>query len=259
MSLENNFGKILLVILVIGLLGVSTFAQKKEIRVAVAADLQTVLPEIAKVFETQKGVRVEVVYGSSGNFYAQILNGAPLDVFFSADSEYPRRLEEAGFAEPRSAVVYGLGRIVLWMPANASCDPARERWKCLLNPEVKKIAIANPEHAPYGRAAIAALQQAGVYGEIKAKLVIGENISQAAQFAQSGNAQAAILAYSLVLSPVLRGGRSWEVPRGTYPRIEQAAVVLKSARNKSSAHDFVKFVTEGPGRDVLRKFGFQQP
>jgi molybdate transport system substrate-binding protein len=261
MSLENIFGKTLPAILVICLClpGASTFAQKKQIRVAAAADLQTVMPEIAKMFETQRGVSVEVVYGSSGNFYAQILNGAPLDVFFSADSEYPRRLEEAGFAEPRSAVVYGLGRIVLWMPANASCDPERERWRCLLNPDVKKIAIANPEHAPYGRAAIAALLQAGVYGQIKAKLVMGENISQAAQFVQSGNAQAAILAYSVVLSPALREGRNWPVPRETYPPIEQTAVVLKSAKNKSSAQDFVKFVTEGPGRDALRKFGFQQP
>ena len=148
MSVKNIFEKILLAIFAVCWLAALVLAQKKQIRVAAAADLQTVMPEIAKAYETRSGTSVEVVYGSSGNFYAQIQNGAPLDVFFSADSEYPRKLEESGFAEPRSAVIYGLGRIVLWMPAKASCNPEGEGWKCLVNPDVRKIAIANPEHAP---------------------------------------------------------------------------------------------------------------
>jgi len=259
MSVKNIFETILLAIFAVCWLAMPVFAQKKQIRVAAAADLQTVMPEIAKAYETRSGTSVEVVYGSSGNFYAQIQNGAPLDVFFSADSEYPRKLAEAGFAEPRSAVIYGLGRIVLWMPAKASCNPEGEGWKCLVNADVRKIAIANPEHAPYGRAAVTALQKAGIYDEIRAKLVFGENISQAAQFVESGNAQAAILAYSLVSSPGLRGGRKWEIPKGTYPRIEQAAVVLKSSKDKISAQDFVEFATKGQGRELLAKFGFQPP
>jgi len=257
MSVKNIFEKILLAIFALYWLAAPLFAQKKQIRVAAAADLQTVMPQIAKAYETLSGTSVEVLYGSSGNFYAQIQNGAPLDVFLSADSEYPRRLEEAGFAEPRSAVIYGLGRIVLWMPANASCNPEDEGWKCLVNPDVRKIAIANPEHAPYGRAAVAALRKAGIHDEIRAKLVFGENISQAAQFVESGNAQAAILAYSLISLPGLRGGKKWEIPKETYPRIEQAVVVLKSSKDKSSAQDFVSFVTKGQGRELLAKFGFQ--
>src|SRR5947208_12191847 len=166
MTLNRIFARFALALAVIANFAPMNLAQKKQLHVAAAADLQTVMPEIAKAFEAQTGTSVDVVYGSSGNFYAQIRNGAPLDVFFSADSEYPRKLEEAGFAEPRSAVIYGLGRIVLWMPANAGCNPESEGWKCLVNPEVRKIAIANPGHAPYGRAAVAALRKAGIYNEI---------------------------------------------------------------------------------------------
>ena len=192
----------------------ANFAQKKTVRVAAAADLQTAMPEIARAFEAQTGVKVEVVYGSSGNFYAQIENGAPLDVFFSADSEYPQKLEESGFAEPHSAAIYAIGKIVLWMPANAKCHPERDGWRCLQDPAVRKIAIANPSHAPYGRAGVAAMQKAGVYDAIKAKLVLGENISQAAQFVQSGNAQAGIIAYSLALSPTSERRQAMDNSRG---------------------------------------------
>jgi len=259
MSVKNIFLRILPAILAVCWLAAPASAQNKQIRVAAAADLQTVMPEIARVFEAHSGTRVEVLFGSSGNFYAQIRNGAPVDVFFSADSEYPRKLEESGFAEAGSSFIYGLGRIVLWMPANAGCDLERVEWKCLESPGVKKIAIANPEHAPYGRAAMAALQKAGIYSGIRTKLVFGESISQAAQFVESGNAQAAILAYSLLSSPALQSGKKWEIPNGMYPPIEQTAIILKSAKDKSSAQDFVKFVTEGPGRELLAKFGFRPP
>jgi molybdate transport system substrate-binding protein len=259
MSRADIFGKLLLSALAACSLASPCLAQKRQIRVAAASDLQAAMPEIAKEFEAQTGVSVGVVYGSSGSFYAQIQNGAPLDVFFSADSEYPRKLEEAGFAEPHSIVIYGIGSIVLWMPANAICNPEMEGWKCLQKPGVKKIAIANPEHAPYGRAALAALQKAEIYDEVKAKLVFGENISQAAQFVQSGNAQAGILAYSLTRSPALSGGKLWEIPKELYPPIEQTAIVLRAAKEKAAAQEFVKFVTKGAGRAVLAKIGFQPP
>lgn len=243
----------------VGFFALSNVAQKKQIRVAAAADLQTAMPEIAKAFEAQTGTSVDVVYGSSGNFYAQIRNGAPVDVFLSADSDYPRKLEESGLVEPHTSTVYGIGSIILWLPPGTSCEPKRDQWRCLQDPAVKKIAIANPEHAPYGRAAVAALQKAGIYDELKAKFVFGENISQAAQFVQSGNAQAGILALSLTLSPALRSGKQWKIPPEFYPRIEQTAVVLKSAREKSAAQQFVEFTTRGPGREILAKFGFQPP
>jgi molybdate transport system substrate-binding protein len=259
MPQKKNFGKALLAVLAASCLASANFAQEKTVRVAAAADLQSAMPEIARAFEAQTGMTVDVAYGSSGNFYAQIQNGAPLDVFFSADNEYPRKLEESGFVEPHSAQIYGIGRLVLWIPAGAKCDPDRDGWKCLQDSSVRKIAIANPAHAPYGRAAVAALQKAGIYDAVKAKFVLGENISQAAQFVQSGNAEAGIIANSLTLSPAMQGGKKWVIPAELYPRIEQTVVVLKSAKEKLAAQGFVKFVTQGPGREILAKYGFEPP
>jgi molybdate transport system substrate-binding protein len=235
------------------------YGQRPAIRVAAAADLQSVMPEIAKAFEDKTGTHVDVSYGSSGNFFAQIQNGAPFDLFFSADDEFPQRLIQAGRAEPRSAAIYGVGSLVLWMPAKAKCDLQIEKWNCLQKPEVSKIAIANPAHAPYGRAAVAALQAAHLYEQVRTKLVFGENVAQAAQFVQSGNAQAGILAHSQTLLAPMREGKRWEIPRDSYPRIAQTAVVLKSAHDKSAAEAFVKFIVEGPGRELLQNAGFQPP
>lgn len=249
-------------LLLFGLLGaaiVSAAPQKKHIRVAAASDLQTVMPQIAKAFEQQTQIAVDLSFGSSGNFFAQIQNGAPFDLFFSADSEFPARLIRANLTEPRNTAVYAIGSLVLWISPAADCDPQTAKWNCLLQPLVTKIAIANPAHAPYGRAAVAALQSAHIYDQVRARLVLGENISQAAQFAQSGNAQAGILAHSQSLSPALRAGKSWEIPRGTYPPIEQTVVVLKTSAEKSASRDFVKFVTEGAGQAILEQSGFQPP
>jgi len=259
MPQKKIFGKASLAVFAASCLAFTNFAQKKTVRVAAAADLQSAMPEIVRAFEAQTGTTVDVAYGSSGNFYAQIQNGAPLDVFFSADSEYPKKLEESGFVEPHSAQIYGIGRLVLWIRASAKCNLERDRWQCLQDLAVKKIAIANPAHAPYGRAAVAALQKAGIYDAVKAKLVLGENISQAAQFVQSGNAEAGIIANSLTLSPAMRGGKKWVVPVELYPRIEQTVVVLKSAKEKLAAQELVKFVTQGPGREILARYGFAPP
>ena len=239
--------------------GPSLHAQQRSVRVAAASDLQSAMPEIAKAFADKTGTKVEVSYGSSGNFFAQIQNGAPFDVFFSADEEFPLKLIQSNRAEPRSAVVYGVGGLVLWLPANSKCNPEAEKWNCLLRPEISKIAIANPAHAPYGRAAVAALQAAHLYDRVYAKFVLGENISQAAQFAQSGSAQAGILAYSQMSLPAMRDGKRWVIPRESYPAIRQTVVVLKAATNKVVAEEFVEFVTQGPGRKILEQFGFQPP
>jgi len=238
---------------------VSGAEQRGQIRVAAASDLQVVMPEIAAAFESKTGTHVELIFGSSGNFFAQIQNGAPFDAFFSADSEFPDKLVRTGLAEPRSAVVYAIGSLVLWMPPSAKCDPQVKKWNCLLEPNVSRVAIANPAHAPYGRAAVQALESAHLYDQVHAKLVLGENISQAAQFVHSGNAQAGILAYSHVHSPAMRGGRQWEIPKDSYPPIEQTVVVLKAAKEKSAAEDFIEFVSEGPGRALLQQYGFQPP
>jgi len=163
-------------------------------------------------YEKQTGNKVNVTYGSSGNFFSQLQNGAPFDLFFSADIDYAWKLETAGFAEPGTFYRYAVGRIVILTPADSKVDVTKLGWKALLDGSVQKIAIANPEHAPYGRAAVAAMQKAGIYDQVKAKLVYGDNISQAAQFVQSGNAQVGIVALSLAMSLAMQDGRRWDIP-----------------------------------------------
>ena len=234
-------------------------AQGKEIRIAAAADLKFAMGELSETFEKQSRTKVNVTYGSSGNFFSQMQNGAPFDLFFSADIEYPKKLEAAGLAEPGTLYEYAVGRIVIWTPADANVDVTKQGWKTLLDASVKKIAIANPEHAPYGRAAVAALQKAGIYESVKPKLVYGENISQAAQFVQSGNAQAGIVAMSLAVSPAMQDGKRWEIPPEMHPAIEQGAIVLKDAKNKEAARAFLEFVKSAAGRAMLAKYGFTFP
>src|SRR5437879_3288992 len=234
-------------------------AQGNEMRIAAAADLKFAMAELSEKFEKQTGTKVDVTYGSSGNFFSQIQNGAPFDLFFSADIEYPRKLEGAGLVEPGTLCEYAVGRIVIWTPPDARVDVAKQGWKTLLDASVEKIAIANPEHAPYGRAAVAALQKAGIYEQVKPKLVYGENISQAAQFVQSGNAQAGIVALSLAVSPAMRVGKRWEIPVEMHPALEQGAIVLKDAKNKDAARAFLDFVKNATGRATLAKYGFEIP
>jgi molybdate transport system substrate-binding protein len=236
-----------------------TRSADREIRVAAAADLKFALDDLAAEFKKQSGVAIAPSYGSSGNFFMQLRNGAPFDVFLSADVEYPRQLEQAGLAEPGSSQQFATGRIVLWMRQDAPIDLARLGWKALFDATVEKISIASPAHAPYGRAAIAALRQAGIYEQLRGKLVYGENISQAAQFVQSGNAQAGIVALSVALSPAMKDGKRWDIPTDMYPRIDQAAVVLSGARDKQAARSFVSFLKTDTARQVLQRYGFDTP
>jgi molybdate transport system substrate-binding protein len=246
-----------LIFLSVLLIGRAAHAQ--EIRVAAAADLKFALDELGTQYEKQAGQKVGAIYGSSGNFFAQIQNGAPFDLFLSADIEYPRKLEAAGLAEPGTVYEYAVGRIVIWMPPDAQADLARLGWKALLQSGVERIAIANPEHAPYGRAAVAALRKAGVYEQVRRRLVYGENIAQAAQFVASGSAQAGILALSLAVSPPMRPGKRWEIPEDMHPPIEQAAVILKSAKDKDGARAFLAFLESAGGRKILKAYGFIPP
>jgi molybdate transport system substrate-binding protein len=234
-------------------------AQGNEIRIAAAADLKFAMGELSEQSEKQSGTKANVTYGSSGNFFSQMKNGAPFDLFFSADIEYPRKLEAAGLTEPGTLYKYAVGRIVIWMSADSTVDIQKSGWKALLDASVSKIAIANPEHAPYGRAAVEALKNARIYESVKAKLVYGENISQAAQFVQSGNAQAGILAMSLALSPAMREGKRWEIPAEMHPALEQGAVILKDAQNKDASRAFLEFVRSKAGRAILAKYGFEIP
>jgi molybdate transport system substrate-binding protein len=240
-------------------LAFASVASSQELRIAAAADLKFAMDDLVGQYEKQSRTKVSVTYGSSGNFFSQLENGAPFDLFFSADSEYVKKLEAAGFAEPGTARLYAIGLIVIWTPADSKVDVPGQGWKALLNPAVEKIAVANPDHAPYGRAAISALQKAGIYDAVKSKLVYGENISQAAQFVQSGTAQAGIIALSLAKSPAMRDGQRWDIPANLYAPLEQTAVVLKSSANKTAARAFLDFVLSPAGRGTLAKYGFTFP
>jgi molybdate transport system substrate-binding protein len=247
------------IIVLLAVLLAGSCVRAQAVRVAAAADLKFAMGELASQFEKQNGAKLDVTYGSSGNFLTQIQNGAPFDLFFPADSEYPKRLEAAGLAELGTRYEYAVGHIVIWTPTHSGIDAAKDGWKSLLDHRVKKIAIANPEHAPYGRAAVAALKKAGIYEQVKDKLVYGENISQAAGFVQSGNAQVGIVALSLAMSPAMKDGNRWEVPPSLYPPIFQSVVLLKASENKDAAHKFLQLVKSKTGQEILERFGFTIP
>jgi molybdate transport system substrate-binding protein len=230
-----------------------------QVRVAAAADLKSAMNELSASFEESSGSKIEATFGSSGNFFSQMQNGAPFDVFLSADIDYPKKLEAVGLTEPGTLIPYAVGKIVIWLPPDTKFDVAKLGWNVLLDPSIKKISIANPDHAPYGRAAVAAMQKAGVYEQMKAKLVYGENISQAAQFVQSGNAQAGIVALSLAMSPAMRNGQFWQIPLAQYPPILQGAVVLRDAKNKAQAVAFLNYLKSDQARKILEKYGFSFP
>ena len=231
----------------------------QKLTVAAAADLRFALDELAAKFHaTHTAVDLAVTYGSSGNFFAQIQNGAPFDVFLSADADYPRRLIAAGLANRDSLFLYGIGRIVLWVPAGSLLDPSLGIG-ALEAPSVHHIAIANPEHAPYGRAAVAALRSLGVYDRVSPKLVLGENVAQAFQFVESGAAEAGIVALSLAAAPAARNrGRYWELPASAYPKIEQGGVILNRAPAGPAAQ-FRAFLLSAEARRILRQYGFAPP
>jgi molybdate transport system substrate-binding protein len=227
-----------------------------EITVAAAADLQFAMQDIAARFQRETGKKVEVIYGSSGNFFQQIQNGAPFDIFFSANLDFPKKLEAAGLTDPGSYYEYARGKIVIWVPKESELDLHRGM-KVLLDPSIKKLAIANPLHAPYGQAAVAAMQYEKVYDKVKDKIVLGENISQAASFVVSGSADAGIVALSLALSSDMKEkGRYAQVPTDEYPPIRQACVILGSSKNKEAARQFLAFVERPAIGEVLRTFGF---
>jgi molybdate transport system substrate-binding protein len=236
---------------------VSAVGSSQELGIAAASDLQFVFKEIGERFEKQTGNSLRVSFGSSGNFYAQIQNGAPFDLFFSADLDYPQKLEAQGLVEPGSIYQYARGKIVLWIPNEVAIDPA-QGLKVLLDPKIKKISIANPAHAPYGRAAVAAFKSAGIYEKIADKLIFGENISQAAHFVASGNADAGILALSTALSPMIGPrGKYFVIPLDAYPPLDQGALILKASAKKEQARCFLDFIQSPEIIDLMKQYGFE--
>lgn len=228
--------------------------------IAAASDLKFALDEIAARFARETGRTVRVTYGSSGNFYRQIQQGAPFELFLSADEDYVRRLADEQLTVD-GGVRYAIGRLVLFVPKGSTvkADPAFADLRAALRDgRLKRLAIANPEHAPYGRAARQALEREGLWDALAGKLALGENVSQAAQFALSGSAQAGIFALSLALSPEFAGkgdyvpiSESWHEP------LRQRAVLLR--RSGETARAFQRFLLQPPAREVLRRYGFADP
>lgn len=232
-------------------------AQAGEITVAAAADLKFAMDELVHDFaRTHPADQVAVVYGSSGKFATQIAQGAPYDLYFSADIAYPNALTDAGLAA--SAVTpYALGRIVLW---SARMDAVTMTLQGLLDPHIRRIAIANPEHAPYGKRAEEALRAAGVWAQVEHKLVYGENVAQTAQFVQSGNAEIGIIALSLALNPQLAAQGGYRlIPDTLHRPLRQGFVITRRAAGNPLARSFADFVQSDAARAVLARYGFVLP
>jgi molybdate transport system substrate-binding protein len=230
-----------------------------DVGVAAAADLSAVLKEIGDRYEKKTGVKIKLSFGASGALTQQIENGAPFDLFFSADMDYPRQLIAAGTADGASLFSYGVGKLVLWVPVDSPLDVVHQGVNVLLDPSVKKIAIANPQHAPYGRAAVAALKHFGMYDRVLDRLVLGENISQAAQFVESGNAQAGFVALAHAIAPGMQGkGKYWEVPVDAYPPLTQGVVLLSRSQHKKEAAAFLDYIKTSEAAELLKRYGFSR-
>ncbi|MFZ2432239.1 MAG: molybdate ABC transporter substrate-binding protein [Lutibacter sp.] len=235
--------------------GCTIHAQK--VSIAAASDLKFALDSIISVYQKQHpSEKIQVTYGSSGKFFEQIQYDAPFDLYFSADISYPKKLKEQGFAISE-VKTYGIGRIVIW---SKKINPNVEKMKALLNPKLNKIAIANPDHAPYGEKAKESMQYYKIYDQIKSKFVYGENISQTAQFVQLGAADIGIVALSLALSPTMKkaGGNYYVVPEKSHQPLEQGYVVLKHAKDNPNALKFYDFVASPTAVRILTHFGFTQ-
>ncbi|MEI8382480.1 MAG: molybdate ABC transporter substrate-binding protein [Planctomycetota bacterium] len=232
----------------------------ENIWVAAASDLRFAMEEILSEFRRlHPEIQVEVTYGSSGNFYTQLSNQAPYCVYLSADIDYPRKLIEQGLAEKETEFAYGIGHLVVWIPNESKLDVERGM-ELLSDPAIRNIAIANPKHAPYGRAAEAALKKSGHYEHVKSRLVLGDSISQTAQFVQTGAADVGLIALSLALSPAMTDkGRFWKVPQEMYPPLIQGGIIMKSAKSPKAAQAYRKFLIGEAGQAILKKYGFDSP
>jgi molybdate transport system substrate-binding protein len=245
------------VLLLAGALLFSPAAHAGQITIAAASDLKFAMDEVAASFrKAHPGDTVEVVYGSSGNFHAQIQQGAPFDLYFSADIAYPRELARRGLAASE-VKPYAIGRIVLW---SASLDATRMTLASLADPKITRIAIANPKHAPYGRRAEEALRAAGVWEKAEPKLVYGENIAQTAQYVQTGNAQVGIIALSLAVNPQLAGKGGYRlIPDNLHQPLEQGFLITRRAAGNELARRFADFMSTRPVRAIMTRYGFVLP
>ena len=232
-----------------------------SISVAAASDLKFAFSDlIAEFHRANPQIQVEATFGSSGNFFAQLSNNAPFDMFFSADTTYPRKLIEQGNALAGTEFLYAIGHLGIWVRNDSPLDMNRDGMAVLTDPSVRKIAIANPRFAPYGRAAEAALKHFEIYDTIQERIVLGENVSQTAQFVESGGADVGLIAESLATgSPLGDKGRFWPLPVESYPTMEQGGVILTGAKDRPACETFRAFVTSAAGKAIFQEYGFSPP
>ncbi len=229
-----------------------------QLKIAAAADLQPVLPALIDQFEKQSSTRVDASYASSATLATQILNGGPFSLFLAADLSFPQKVVEAGLADSAEPIPYARGTLVLWARSDSPVQPLT--LATLRSPSLKTVAVANAEHAPYGRAAKAAIEKMGLTDVLSGKLVIAENIAQTAQYADSGNAQVGFLSLTSALTPRLSAsGKYVTVPEQDYPAILQGAVVLKNGPAANEAHRFLAFLLSPPIRKQLAERGLKAP
>lgn len=233
------------------------FANAEKIIIAAAADLKYVMDEMILEFKTSNPQdKIEAIYGSSGKFATQIRNGAPYDLYFSADIAYPIQLAKDGYSA--SAVqTYAFGRIVLW---SATLDSTKITLNNLLDPKFNRIAIANPKHAPYGKRAEEALRAISIWDKVKPKLIYGENIAHTAQYVQSGNAQVGIISLSLALNPELaQNGGYWLIPDNLHQPLEQGFIITKLGASNELAQKFAQYINSASARKIFNRYGFVLP
>ncbi len=231
------------------------------LRIAAAADLKFALDTLLREFREKQGAfPVEVTYGSSGNLRAQIENGAPFDLFLSADLAFPEKLIRMGVGDAETLFPYAVGRLVVWVPKNSPIEVETLHERALLHPAVRKIAIAHPEHAPYGQAAVAALKSYGLFEQVEPRLVLGENVAQTTQFVESGAADIAILALSLAKAPTMQPkGRYWEIPLERFPQMVQGGVMIRTTPRAKEARAIIDLLRSAHGRELLQRYGFILP
>jgi molybdate transport system substrate-binding protein len=243
---------------VVVLTSFSCNAQENDtLRVAAAADLQPVLPALIEQFEKESHKKVEASYASSATLATQILSGGPFGLFLSADLSFPQKVIGAGLADSGEPIPYARGTLVLWARNDSPAQPLSV--DSLRSPSLRTVAVANAEHAPYGRAAKAAIEKLGLTDALKGKLVVAENIAQTAQYADSGNADAGLISLTSALTPRLSSdGKYIEMPEGSYPPILQGAVVIKGSA-AGEAHQFLDFLLSSPIRKQLTERGLRAP
>lgn len=236
------------------LFGAHPASAQTELHVAAAADLQPVLPVLAAQYEKATGVKLAISYGSSATLATQILNGAPIDLFLAADFSFPEKIVAASLADTRDPTAYARGRLVLWARKDSPLQPlSMDR---LTDPRVRRIAIANSLHAPYGRAAESALHWLKLYDKVKPHLVVAENIAQTAEFAETGNAQLGLISLTVASTPHFREIGSYVlVPTDAYPEIRQCAVVIAKSPRKAEAHAFLNWLLTPEIQGSLQKMG----